>query len=199
MRSPLRSTTSDSSKSLRRMARSRNVRDHVVTRPDFELVVLELFTSQRQLDVVVDPLDHPEGDASRPRLGIRMQSSVYGGEPSAQPAAEARAERSEPGQDRSHVRISVVRLLELQVVDLARHHRVRVENLAVEQIERGEDAPSFRLLAHAPPFVAIINGMVATETTIRVPKYTVASALDRRELTLSPMKSGSFATTRIGK
>ena len=47
--------------------------------------------------------------------------------------------------------------------------------------------------------VAIIKGMVAMETTIKMPKYTVANALERRELTLSPMKSGSFATTRIGK
>ena len=182
------------------MAGSRNARDDMVACPCLEAAVLELFAVQCDLNVVVDPLDDAEGNPRRTGLRVRAEPSVYTGEPPPETAPQARAERTQSRQDVADVWVtSVGWLFELEVVDLACHSSVRIEDLSVEQRERGEDAPSPTSVAHAPPFDAIISGIVASDTTIRMPMYTVAMAFNARELTLSPMKSGSFATTRMGK
>ena len=79
---------------------------------------------------------------------------------------------------------------------------VTIEDLAVEQVQlRVEHAPR-RLrhpLAHAPAPVTISSGMAASAATRMITRYTIAIAFMPRPLTCSPMYSGSFATSRIGR
>ncbi len=66
---------------------------------------------------------------------------------------------------------TVFELFELEVVHLADECGVGVDDLAVQELERSVEAPSgCGLIGHAPPFVAIISGIVAIDTTMRMPK-----------------------------
>jgi hypothetical protein len=53
--------------------------------------------------------------------------------------------------------------------------------------------------SHEPPFVMIINGIVATDTITNRMRNAKAMAFKNLELVLSRMYPGSFATIRIGR
>ena len=99
---------------------------------------------------------------------------------SAQPPAE-RAPAQPVQQVSRAVRIAVTYIvpssdaLELEVVDLAAQPPVAVAQLAVEQVERGVEHPSGR---HRPALVMIISGIVATATSTRITRYTVAMRVE---------------------
>ena len=74
--------------------------------------------------------------------------------------------------------------LELEVVDLAAQRAVAVAQLAVEQVEGGVERRA-RSAVMRPALVMIISGIVATATTTRMTRYTMASALRSRPLVCS--------------
>ena len=58
--------------------------------------------------------------------------------------------------------------VELEVVDLAAQAIVAVDELTVQELEPGMEDPTGG--HHAPALVMIINGIVATDTTRRMPR-----------------------------
>src|SRR5215216_2396470 len=120
--------------------------------------------------MVVELLDHAERDARWAWFRFGPKASVNTREPSSESASETGTQGADPGKNvRHNGRGAVVGRLELEVVDLARHHGVGVEDLSVEEMERGIEASSAcGRVHHAPAFVAIIKGMVASDTTTRI-------------------------------
>ena len=74
--------------------------------------------------------------------------------------------------------------LDLHVVHLAHERSVGVDQLVIEEVQRGEQDPR---RGHVPALVTIINGIVATDTTTRMTRNTLATALRKRPFTCSPM------------
>src|SRR4029079_2663447 len=98
-------------------------------------------------------------------------------------AAVPRAERPEPGEQRGHPQ-DAVDDGELDVVDVADGRVVDVDDLAVEQVQpEVEDARR----GHWPAFVAIMSGIVTTDTTQSSTRNTVATPLVSRLFVRSPM------------
>src|SRR5919108_4143879 len=97
---PVRSTTSAPSRSLSRIAGSRQSADEVLAGPGLQPVGLQLVLGDGQVDGVADPLDDREGDAGRAPLLGPAQAVGDRLHEGAEAAAEPPAERARPGQDR---------------------------------------------------------------------------------------------------
>src|SRR5215213_4802717 len=184
---PPSSTTSAPSRSLRRMAGSRQVADEVVAGPGLELVGLQLGLGHAQVDGALDPLDHAEGDAGGAPVVAAPEAVGDRLQPRPGAAADPAAERPRAGQDgRHHRRAAAPGDLQLEVVDLAGQAAVGVDQLAVQQVQPGfQDAAAHG--RQLPALVRTIRGIVATATTSRSSRYSEPSALENREFTLSPM------------
>src|SRR4029079_12717285 len=88
-------------------------------------------------------------------------------EPSTGSATDLCGERSRSGQQCGEGR-EAVRVggdLEFEIVDLAGHATVAVEELMVEQCESGPELTTGRRI-HARAFVAIMSGIVAIATMV---------------------------------
>ena len=86
--------------------------------------------------------------------------------PSEDVASETVRQSSGPREDRHHVGLAFfLAVVELEVVDHAGHASVAIDELAVLQVQAGPQATSFH---QAPPFVMIMSGIVANETSTRI-------------------------------
>ena len=117
-----------------------------------------------ELDGVVNAPYLADVDSRRTGIRVLVESSVQRPEPGAGAPPDAARQRARAGEDRNHDRAGVG-VLELEVVDLAGHTAVAIHELAIHEVESGED-PVGDLGAHAPAFVAIIRGIVATATIV---------------------------------
>ena len=133
----------------------------VVPRPSFGRCDPDLLDIEAELDVRFDVGDVVECDARGIRIVARRDIGVHAPQPSPQTAtAEAIGERTWSGQDRGDVQlVAVIGSRELEVIDTPCESPVVRDQLAVEQPEPG---PHPATGAHAPAFVMIINGIVAT-------------------------------------
>src|SRR3954466_4746046 len=122
-----------------------------------------------------------------------MEHLVQPGQEPADQAAEPAGERARSGQqgdDHGRLAGARFRLADQQVVGLAAVALLGVDQLAVEQVERGVDDPGTgdgTRRHQAPALVMIINGMVAAATTMMSTRYTEAMAFMKRPFTRSPM------------
>src|SRR5690349_20517296 len=149
-------------RSLRRMTRSRDVVDDPCADPSLGTVRLQPLACDGETDHAVDALDEREVDPRR-RAGLG-QPGLERSHPPAEAALDTVGERVGTGeQGGDHER--AVALLELEVVDVARHPSARVDDLVVEDVEPG--APDV-VRAHEPAFVTIISGIVASATTTMI-------------------------------
>jgi hypothetical protein len=124
------------------------------------------------------------------------QAAVSVGEGGADPPPESIEQGGGAGEDGGD-REPVGGVLELDVVGLAQHLAVAVEQLAVQQVQRSVQptveavrqllADFFLPLAHWPILVQIISGIAATAAIAITIRYTVPSACANRPLTWSPM------------
>src|SRR4051812_9901103 len=167
--SPRWSNTSQSRRSLRRIvAASGDVADDVVAGPALGGEGGEVVGVDGEVDGDADVADAVVGDAAgvveRGPFDVRRELA----EPGAGGAAARLVQQvAGSGEDRGDVPGARVGLFELEVVDLAAQHPVAVAQLAVEEVQCGVVHPPGRPV-HAPAFVMIINGMVATATTTRI-------------------------------
>src|SRR5829696_10390400 len=160
-----RATTSAPSRSVRRMPGSRQPADDVVAGPGLQSVGLQLGLGHAQGDRAGDLLYDRKGNASRPPC-IPLPQAVGGRlQPAAELATEPAAEGPRASEDRRHHRRpTAVRELELEVVDLAGVLTVLVDQLPVEQLQPGLQAPSSHR-GQLPTLVSTSNGIVTTATT----------------------------------
>src|SRR4051812_2038613 len=129
-------------------------------------------------------------------LGVHREAAADRGDPAAEAAGQPRAERLRARQQRGDVPGAVRAEPEFDVVHLAHHPAVRIDDLVVEQPQ-----PQIEPLAihHCPAAVRIIRGIAAAPATPITISPTVPSTLASPPLTCLPMYTGSLATTRMGK
>src|SRR5207248_7627955 len=107
--------------------------------------------------------------------------------PGADAPAQTRPERERPTQQRRQLRSLVaLRFAQLDLVDLADRHVVRVHDLPVQEHVVGVQRVELRH-GHWPAFVMNRSGGVTSETTTNAANVGVASALTQCLLTCSPM------------
>ena len=97
--------------------------------------------------------------------------------------AESVQQGTGPGDDRNDVVDAFRCHVDLEIVDVAAEPSAPVNELVVEEMQRGIEPST----GHWPAFVMIIKGMVANAITTRMTRYTVATAFKTRPFVSSPM------------
>jgi hypothetical protein len=150
------------------MARSGDPADDDVARPTLRPVAVELLSVGVELDGRPHLAHQRDVDARRHAIALQSQSVLGSCEGSTRAPADVAGERAESTAERGDPRqgVGVVVDDELDVVDLADEATVAVDELTIEELEDSPDAPARGggFPAHAPAFVAIINGIVASAT-----------------------------------
>jgi hypothetical protein len=150
------------------MARSGDLADDDVTRPTLRPIGVELLPIGVQLDGRTHLAHQCDVDARRHAIALHRQSALGSCESSTRASTDVAGERAEPTADRGDPRQGAGFVVddELDVVDLADEATLAIDELTIEELQDGPDTPARGggFAAHAPAFVAIINGIVASAT-----------------------------------